>query len=542
MHHSLHHLIAYQAKFNPRAPAMLDGAGKVLADYAALWWQVKSCGANFRKIGIKRGDRVAIYLEKRVEMVVAAFACSTIGAVFVPVNPLLKPVQVAHIVGDCAARLLVSSQIRWQLLDSTFQSFDSLRVQLVDQFSYCESNAVGRETYGWSVMQALSAEDNEINQTEQDLAAIFYTSGSTGKPKGVMLSHRNLIAGAQSVASYLENRPADRLLAALPLSFDAGFSQLTTAFYSGASVALINYLFPQDLLRSLVQAEITGLTAVPPLWVQLAGLTWPESVTGHLRYIANTGGKMPRAILAKLQLALPKTKVFLMYGLTEAFRASYLDPEQVEKRPDSIGKAIPNAELLVLRPDGSTCAANEVGELVQLGPHVAMGYWNAPALTAERFKPLSGDADWQQAGRAAPRIAVFSGDRARFDDEGFLYFEGRADDMIKTSGYRVSPTELEEIAYQVKGVMEVAAIGLSNEQLGQVIALVVHAVPEDEAVLLNDLRQHFKTSLAQFMQPTRIELRAMALPRNPNGKIDRSLLLQQLTVALAESGEDKPSL
>lgn len=536
MHHSLHHLIAFQAKLNPDAPAMLDASGKVLANYAELWQLVSRCGAIFSKIGVKRGDRVAIYLEKRIEMVVAACACSTLGAVFVPVNPLLKPTQVAHIVSDCAARLLVSSKSRWQLLRSTLPLFDDLSVQLVDQFSYCESDPAGRETFGWDLIQALSSEVVPIKQTEQDLAAIFYTSGSTGKPKGVMLSHRNLIAGAQSVASYLENAAADRLLAALPLSFDAGFSQLTTAFYSGASVALINYLFPQDLLKSLVQAKITGLTAVPPLWVQLAGLSWPESVTEHLRYIANTGGKMPRAILSKLQSALPKTKVFLMYGLTEAFRASYLDPEQVGLRPDSIGKAIPNAELLVLRPDGSSCAANEVGELVQLGPHVAMGYWNAPALTAERFKPLASDGDWQQAGRAVPRIAVYSGDRARFDEEGYLYFEGRADDMIKTSGYRVSPTELEEVAYQVDGVKEVAALGLPNEQLGQVIVLVVHAVVNDEALLLNNLRQHFKVALAQFMQPARIEIRATVLPRNPNGKIDRPLLLQQLAISLADSG------
>ena len=223
-----------------------------------------------------------------------------------------------------------------------------------------------------------------------DIAAILYTSGSTGRPKGVVLSHRNLIAGAESVASYLGNTADDVLLAALPLSFDAGFSQLTTAFAVGAHVILMNYLLPGDVPRLCARHGVTGLTCVPPLWIQIAEQKWPEEARASLRYFANTGGRMPKPTLDKLREVFPSAKPFLMYGLTEAFRSTYLDPAEVDRRPDSIGKAIPDAEILVVRPDGSPCDPGEEGELVHRGPHVALGYWNDPARTAERFRPVPG--------------------------------------------------------------------------------------------------------------------------------------------------------
>jgi non-ribosomal peptide synthetase component F len=220
----------------------------------------------------------------------------------------------------------------------------------------------------------------------------------------VVLSHRNMVAGAKSVASYIENRESDVLLAALPLSFDAGFSQLTTAFHAGASVVLLNYLLPKDVVRAVAEHRVTGITAVPPLWIQLTQVTWPAGVSAHLRYFANTGGRMPFETLSKLRALWPQARPYLMYGLTEAFRATYLPPEEVERRPDSIGKAIPNSEVLVLRPDGSPCEPGEPGELVQRGALVAQGYWNDPDKTAERFRPLPG-------ARARPRP---SGDRRLF--------------------------------------------------------------------------------------------------------------------------------
>jgi acyl-CoA ligase (AMP-forming) (exosortase A-associated) len=332
----------------------------------------------------------------------------------------------------------------------------------------------------------------------------------------VVLSHRNMVAGAMSVATYLQNRADDVLLAALPLSFDAGFSQLTTAFHAGARVVLINYLMPRDVLNAVVRERVTGLTAVPPLWIQLAQLEWPAAVTGHLRYIANTGGRMPRETLQRLRTLLPRTRPYLMYGLTEAFRATYLPPEEVDRRPDSIGKAIPNAEVLVLREDGTPCAPDEPGELVQRGALVALGYWNDAQKTAERFRPLPG----RENGLVLPEIAVFSGDTVRRDEDGFLYFIGRRDEMIKTSGYRVSPTEVEEVLYSTRLVAEAAAFGIAHPVLGQAIVAVV--TPCDGTGLdCERLAQECRGRLPAYMVPAHISVRGGPLPRNQNGKLDR---------------------
>jgi acyl-CoA ligase (AMP-forming) (exosortase A-associated) len=357
------------------------------------------------------------------------------------------------------------------------------------------------------------------------MAAILYTSGSTGKPKGVVLTHRNLVAGATSVAQYLENRPDDRILSALPLSFDAGFSQLTTAFRAGASVALINYLLPRDILAAVEGYAITGITAVPPLWIQLAQLKWPQTAHSSLRYIANTGGRMPKATLDALRAALPNTLVYLMYGLTESFRSTYLPPSELDRRPDSIGKAIPNAEILVVREDGTLCKPGEPGELVHRGALVSLGYWNDPEKTAERFKPAPG----QPKELVMPEIAVWSGDTVRMDEQGFLYFISRRDEMIKTSGYRVSPTEIEEVVYATGLAGEAAAFGVAHAVLGQAIVLVATgcngAQLDAEGLLLQ-----CKQRLPAYMVPARIVARKGSLPRNPNGKIDRKLLGQEFAI------------
>jgi acyl-CoA ligase (AMP-forming) (exosortase A-associated) len=355
-----------------------------------------------------------------------------------------------------------------------------------------------------------------------DIATILYTSGSTGKPKGVVLSHRNVVAGAHSVAQYLENTQSDRLLAVLPFSFDYGLSQLSTAFLMGASVVLFEYLLPRDVIKVVAKERITGLAGVPPLWVQLAQLPWPEEVVKNLRYITNSGGTMPNVTLKMLRFALPNTKVYLMYGLTEAFRSTYLHPDEVDKRSDSIGKAIPNTEILVVREDGTPCAPGEPGELVHRGSLVALGYWNDPQKTAERFRPVPN----QKMGVVLPEIAVWSGDTVRMDAEGYLYFVARQDDMIKTSGYRVSPTEVEEVVYETGLVAEASSIGVPHPVLGQ--AIVVVAVPKLAGKQESErLIEKCKQQLPNFMVPLKIEWRTH-LPLSPNGKIDRKSLSVEL--------------
>ncbi|MBS0542848.1 MAG: acyl-CoA ligase (AMP-forming), exosortase A system-associated, partial [Proteobacteria bacterium] len=460
--------------------------------------------------------------DKRLEFVAACFGAAAAGGAFVPVNPLLKPDQVGYILRDCNVRVLVTSTERLALLQPVLATCHDLRQVVVVGEPKELPTVEGASVHRWrELVDAPPYAGHRVIDT--DLTAILYTSGSTGRPKGVVLSHRNMVMGAHSVASYLGNHAGDTLLAALPLSFDAGFSQLTTAFHTGARVVLLNYLLPRDVLNAVVREQVTGLTAVPPLWIQLAQLDWPDGATDHLRYIANTGGRMPRETLSALRARLPRTRPFLMYGLTEAFRATYLPPEEVDRRPDSIGKAIPNAEVLVLREDGSECAPNEPGELVQRGALVGMGYWNDPEKTAERYRPLPAAIAGRDSGLVLPEIAVFSGDTVRRDEDGFLYFIGRRDEMIKTSGYRISPNEVEEVLYATTLVGECAAFGVPHDTLGQAIVAVVtppSGASLDPAALLAECRKR----MPAYMVPARIEVREGALPRNPNGKIDRKAL------------------
>jgi acyl-CoA ligase (AMP-forming) (exosortase A-associated) len=513
----LHELVSVTARRSPNAVALSNGSQSVT--YRDLADQIRTFARSLVALDVARGERVVVFLEKRVETVVASFGTSLAGAVFVPVNPLLKPAQVSFILRNSSAKVLVTSTERLRaLLDSLPLCPDLRHVITTD-------GTLG-DSIEWDSLRTLPA-CAFPPLIDTDMAAILYTSGSTGSPKGVVVSHRNMVAGAKSVASYLENRSDDTLLAVLPLSFDAGFSQLTTAFHAGGRVVLLNYLLPRDVLRALEREKVTGLTAVPPLFIQLSKLEWPASIDVSLRYFANTGGRMPLDTLNALRRRAPRARPFLMYGLTEAFRSTYLPPEEVDRRPDSIGKAIPNAEILVLREDGTPCGAGEPGELVHRGALVGLGYWNDRALTAERYKPLPVHALGRESGGLTlPEYAVFSGDTVRRDAEGFIYFVGRRDEMIKTSGYRVSPTEVEEVLYSTGLVGECAAFGVEDATLGQAVHVVATCASEvgvEPATVIAECRAR----MPAYMVPAAISFIEGPLPRNPNGKIDRKLLAAQ---------------
>jgi acyl-CoA ligase (AMP-forming) (exosortase A-associated) len=516
MNHLIHDSLFDSAACTPAAEALVYGDKR--CSYAQLAAQVRAVAALLLDAQLEPGARVAVYMEKRIENVAAMFGAAAAGCVFVPVNPLLKPEQVAYILADCNVRLLATTAERLAQLAPVLERCPDLRAVLLADGDAAPASAT-LPVLAWPARDV--ADFAPHRRIDTDVAAILYTSGSTGQPKGVVLSHRNMVAGAQSVAGYLDLRADDRLLAVLPLSFDYGLSQLTTAFLRGASVVLMNYLFPKDIVAMVARERITGLAAVPPLWIALARLAWPAACT--LRFITNSGGAMPVPTVQALREILPDTQIFLMYGLTEAFRSTYLPPAEVARRPDSIGRAIPNAEILVVRPDGTLCDAGEPGELVHRGALVALGYWNDPARTAQRFRPAPG----QDPGLPLPELAVWSGDTVRRDTDGYLYFIGRSDDMIKVSGYRISPTEIESVLHATGLVAEVAAFGIDHPQLGQAIAVI--AVPVEEGVIDSAaLLAECKRRLPAYMVPAHVDLRAGPLPRNPNGKIDRNLLRQTL--------------
>jgi acyl-CoA ligase (AMP-forming) (exosortase A-associated) len=351
---------------------------------------------------------------------------------------------------------------------------------------------------------------------EKDLAAILYTSGSTGKPKGVMLSHAQVMAGSSIVSTYLEITESDRILAVLPFSFDAGMNQLMTAWQQGATLILINFVFAREVVKTLIAERVTGLAGVPTFWSLLSqpssGLH--KQPLPHLRYITNTGGAMPQPVLAKLRELLPPTRVYLMYGLTEAFRSTYLPPEELDRRPTSMGKAIPDTEILVINEEGKPCKPGEVGELVHRGPTVSMGYWGQPELTAKVLRPHPflppelGDVE---------RVC-YSGDYVKMDEDGFLYFIGRRDTMIKSSGFRISPTEVEEVLFK-SGLLKIAAvIGIPDPVLGQTVKAFVVA-REDVDLKAEGLREFCAANMPRHMVPKAIEVLDQ-MPRTTSGKVD----------------------
>ena len=517
----LHQIFLDKLELSPNSPAITHK--KSTWSYSQLNKLVVEQAQAFQSINLKPQQRVAVYLPKQIETVSSFFAANLAGGVFVPVNPVLKAPQVIHILQDCSVQILVTAKSRLQGLSEYLSNCPDLHtVILIEDTIPTELNLGTPQVISWQDFIAQGQQQQPLPALiDADMAAILYTSGSTGKPKGVVLSHQNIITGAKSVSEYINITEEDRLLAVLPFSFDYGLNQLTSALLKGASCVLLDYLLPQDVIKTLAKQEITGLAAVPPLWSQLAQLEWPDVINRNLRYMTNSGGKMPLQILEKIRQKVPDADFYLMYGLTEAFRSTYLPPEQLDFRPDSMGKAIPNAEIMVVREDGSLCAPHEPGELIHRGALIAMGYWNDPVKTAERFKPTPG----QLTELPIEEIAVWSGDTVTIDEEGYFYFVGRKDDMIKTSGYRVSQTEIEEIIYASGLVKEAAALGIEHETLGQAILLVISVETEhsfDQQTLINLC----KSKLPNYMVPAKIEI-LPNLPKNPNGKIDRTLLARQ---------------
>ena len=508
----VHHMLLTSAARFPQKEALVDTTQR--SSYETLAGQSSALAVAFTEIGISRGDRVGIYLDTSVAQALAVFAVAQSGGVFVPINSLLFPDQVAHIVNDCGIKALITTKTKIDALHTVYDRIPTLQL-VVSTDEQAEGKGNLRAYYLPEMIDSQSrvAKDPRI---EKDLAAILYTSGSTGKPKGVMLNHSQVMAGSSIVSKYLSLGPSDRIIGVLPLSFDAGLNQLMTAIQQGATYAPMTFVFAREIVQMLLRERITGMAGVPTLWSLMAQ---PSSTLGkeslpHLRYITNTGGRMPQTVLANLRRVLPSTTIFLMSGLTEAFRSTYLPPEELDRRPTSMGKAIPNTEILVVNEQGQPCKPGETGELVHRGPTVSMGYWGQPELTARVLKPHPfiapelGDSE---------RVC-YSGDLVTMDEEGFLYFVGRRDNMIKSSGFRVSPSEIEDVLFQSGKLREAAVIGIPDETLGHSIQAFV--VPrEGELVDSHALLSFCAERVPRYMVPKAIRVMD-ALPKTPNGKVD----------------------
>ena len=498
-----------QAKPDPDRPALIDGDRHW--SHTRFRDEVEALAGRLVAAGIERGDRVAILLPKCLEECAAIFAIARADAVFVPINPVLKSEQIRHILTDSGARALITRADQAGRLGDIRTECADLAVLFADEPVEAPAAPAARAI-------------------GPDLAAILYTSGSTGAPKGVMLSHQNLLAGTRIVRTYLGIGPDDRLLSILPFGFDYGLNQLLTVIEQGATIVLCTFQLGDQIVTELRRHRITGLAGVPTLWAILtrAAPSLARTPLPDLRYITNSGGAVPEANVRRLRSLLPETRIFLMYGLTEAFRSTFLAPEEIDRRPTSIGKAIPECEVFPLTPDGRRARPGEPGILVHRGPTVSMGYWRRPEDTARVLRPNP----LREAQEGAETVC-FSGDLVVEDAEGFLYFVGRQDAMIKTAGYRVSPTEIEEALMATGAFRQVAAIGLPDEWLGQKPIAV--AVPTGERPDVEAILRALAARLPAHMVPARIECVA-TLPLTPNGKVDYKALVAE---RVAPSGSER---
>lgn len=509
----IHHMLRTSALRFPDKEALVHGE-KCLT-YQEVAQKTAALAHGLRCAGLRRRDRIGIYLDASIPQALSIFAISQAGGVFVPINSVLFPDQVAHIANDCRMRGLLTTQAKLASIATVIKDMPSLEFLVV--VTDGESPEASLPVHIFDELCQLTPPQEWLDLgIEKDLAAIMYTSGSTGKPKGVMLSHAQIMAGSSIVSSYLEITAAERILTVLPFSFDAGLNQLMTAVQQGGTLILMAFVFARDIVQMLLQERITGLAGVPTLWSLLAqpSSSLHKQAFPHLRYITNTGGRMPQSVLQTLRQALPTTKIFLMYGLTEAFRSTYLPPEELDRRPTSIGKAIPNTEILVIKEQGQLCKPGEVGELVHRGPTVSMGYWGQPELTARVLRPHPLLPPELSDGEKV----CYSGDLVRMDEEGFLYFVGRRDNMIKSSGYRVSPTEVEEVLYQCGKLRGAAVIGIPDPVLGQ--AIMAFVVPHDgKSVDEEALLAFCAEKMPRYMVPKGVEI-LDELPKTTSGKVD----------------------
>jgi long-chain acyl-CoA synthetase len=519
----LHHAFEDQARRQPESIALVY-AGQRYA-YGTLVEQARALAAQLQACGVQRGDRVATLLDNSVEAVLSVYAALLCGAVIMPINPLTKADKIAWLLNDARASVLIAHSPLQDEFRAALQHNRTVHtVWVVGEWPSAPSVLLAdARLHPWPLPADLKGPPPqepawplaEPGTIDQDLAAIIYTSGSTGDPKGVMLSHLNMVSAARSVSSYLSLQGSDVIVCALPLAFDYGLYQVLMAFSVGARVVLErSFAFPARVLARMAEEGVTVLPGVPTLFSLLLGLRTVTAVPlPHLRAITNTAAALPEAHIAALRQLYPHAQVFSMYGLTECKRVTYLPPDQLDIRPTSVGRGMPNEEVWLVDGDGQRLPHGSTGELVIRGSHVMRGYWEKPEQTAKRLKP----------GPLPGEMVLYSGDIFRTDAEGYLYFVARKDDIIKSRGEKVSPREVENALYAIDGVREAAVVGVPDPVLGQAVKAYV-ALREGIRLTEREVIRHCLNRLESFMAPKYVTF-VQDLPKTDTGKIKKTGLI-----------------
>lgn len=501
----------------PEKTALVSGAQRL--SYREIAEHSNRLAHGLIAVGVRRGDRVAVYLDNSVDAVLSVFAILKAGAVFMMVNPTTKVAKLTYVLNNSRARALITQRQKMGEIQSCWCHTPDLETVLVVGNDGESLEGGQKRMVSWA---KLMAEHSQAIQppprhaVDIDLAALIYTSGSTGNPKGVVMTHLNMVAAATSITTYLENTSDDIILNVLPLSFDYGLYQVLMGFKVGGTVVLErSFTYPHAVLETLMKERVTGFPIVPTMSAILLQMDLTKYRFPYLRYITNTGAALPTQHIMKLRQLFPHTRVYSMFGLTECKRVSYLPPEQLDNRPTSVGKAMPNVEVYIVNEQGQRLPPGEVGELVVRGSNVMKGYWELPEETAKILKP----------GPLPGEQVLYTGDQFRMDEEGYLYWIGRKDDIIKSRGEKVSPKEVEDVLYSLEGVAMAAVIGVPDEVLGQAIKAVI-TLKEGVRVTAKDVLRHCTRHLEEFMVPKLVEFRE-TMPRTATGKIDKRELAAQ---------------
>jgi long-chain acyl-CoA synthetase len=504
----LHEWLEMHAQERPTRIALVCDSTRY--SYGDIDRQAERLAATLQARGLQRGDRIAIYMDNCAEAVIGIFAALKAGAVFMPVNPQTKADKLTYLLNDSGARALISHGSLQGFLDTAVRSAPEVAALVIAEPT--STTLAGRTVVPFTVATSDEAPAFRVPPTiDQDLASIIYTSGSTGEPKGVMLSHLNMTSAATSISTYLGLRDDDIIFNVLPLAFDYGLYQVLMASRVGASVILHRSLaFPIKILEAMARERITVLPFVPTAFSMVLNVSSLKSFDlGALRIVTNTAAALSQAHIRDIRAAFPQARLFSMYGLTECKRVTYLPPEQLDIRPMSVGRGMPNEEVWLVDENGRRLPNGSQGELVVRGSNVMRGYWNKPTQSAERLKP----------GELPGEMVLHTGDIFRTDTEGFLYFVARKDDIIKSRGEKVSPREVENVLYQIEGVLEAAVIGVPDSVLGQAVKAFVVVKPGYE-MSAREVIRFCLAHLESFMAPKHVEF-VQQLPRTDTGKISK---------------------